>query len=119
LSSWLVSGETAKPQKSMQRPPFSQSPKRVGSGPSRPPISLGLDGSFVAGLRSLPPTSLRASAAGFVLAAEPDDDDADAAGNGDSHTVDNLVGMGLRDMPVVCQKASARGTPHDFVCDEV
>ncbi len=26
----------------MQRPDFSQSPKRVGSGPSRPPISRGL-----------------------------------------------------------------------------
>jgi hypothetical protein len=26
-------------QKSMQRPAFSQSPYRVGSGPSRPPIS--------------------------------------------------------------------------------
>src|SRR5437868_7800617 len=25
----------------MQRPRFSQSPKRVGSGPSRPPISIG------------------------------------------------------------------------------
>lgn len=25
----------------MQRPRFSQSPKRVGSGPSRPPISTG------------------------------------------------------------------------------
>jgi hypothetical protein len=33
-------------QKSMQRPFFSQSPKRVGSGPSRPPISLAFSDSM-------------------------------------------------------------------------
>jgi hypothetical protein len=35
-------------QKSMQRPAFSQSPNRVGSGPSRPPISLTAAFLFVA-----------------------------------------------------------------------
>jgi hypothetical protein len=37
------------PQKSVARPFCSQSPKRVGSGPLGPPISLGLVGGALAG----------------------------------------------------------------------
>ena len=37
------------PQKSLTRPFCSQSPKRVGSGPFGPPISLGLAGGALAG----------------------------------------------------------------------
>lgn len=37
---WFEYFRSAIAQKSIQRPAFSQSPKRVGSGPSRPPISL-------------------------------------------------------------------------------
>lgn len=37
----MSAGMSAPRQKSMQRPFFSQSPYRVGSGPPRPPISGG------------------------------------------------------------------------------
>ncbi len=62
-------------QKSMQRPAFSQSPKRVGSGPSRPPISRG----FVALADGEPAaaTSVVLSAdsgRAFVSTPGPDDD---------------------------------------------
>ncbi len=74
----------------MQRPPFSQSPKRVGSGPWRPPISRGacagrgLDGCAgdAAGVRSAAPL------VEFVVEGEADDD-----------------GGTLRGMRQVCQKA--------------
>lgn len=77
-------------QKSMQRPAFSQSPKRVGSGPSRPPISFTAWLSRADGEPAAPASvpvgvALEISAAGptasgresgreFVSAIEPDDD---------------------------------------------
>jgi hypothetical protein len=74
-------------QKSMQRPAFSQSPKRVGSGPSRPPISLGgaEDGGTLEASPAGPMDAAsgesgaalgRASGREFVSAIEPDDDGA-------------------------------------------
>ena len=72
-------------QKSMQRPARSQSPKRVGSGPSRPPHSfiagafgraLGADGSGGEDGVVAVATGVRSAAAGpeFVSVMEPDDD---------------------------------------------
>lgn len=65
----------------MQRPAFSQSPKRVGSGPSRPPISFGGVSCGVSGgepalsagvilWSAVPPPP----GSKFVSAIEPDDD---------------------------------------------
>lgn len=75
----------------MQRPAFSQSPKRVGSGPSRPPISFGATFSLVepAARGSVPvgvavetpgpglSAPARESGREFVSAIEPDDDGGD------------------------------------------
>jgi hypothetical protein len=57
-------------QKSMQRPPFSQSPYRVGSGPLGPPISGLRDGAAGKGLTSVAgEETAGADAAGTVLSA--------------------------------------------------
>jgi hypothetical protein len=66
-------------QKSMQRPLFSQSPKRVGSGPSRPPISRGLAGADESLTRSQCSSARRpfwiaSASAAFVPGGEPEDD---------------------------------------------
>lgn len=87
----------------MQRPAFSQSPKRVGSGPSRPPISFGASpatrgrsfGSVTDGEPSGATSVMLSadSAPEFVSVTGPDDD-----------------GGRLLDMEVVCQSATDAGT---------
>lgn len=80
----------------MQRPAFSQSPKRVGSGPSRPPISLGAAVPVSVAVEASAPglsASGRESGREFVSGMEPDDD-----------------GGGPFERPVVCQKPPRPGT---------
>ena len=52
----------------MQRPRFSQSPNRVGSGPSRPPISTGVAGSATTGCAAMWETAVAPVSVGGVIA---------------------------------------------------
>ena len=81
----------------MQRPAFSQSPKRVGSGPSRPPISRGF-GSLADGEPAAATSVMLSADSGpeFVSTVGPDDD-----------------GGRPFDMEVVCQSAMEAGTVRD------
>ena len=97
-------------QKSMQRPARSQSPKRVGSGPSRPPISFGAAGEGLGGVpggEPAVPASVISSVAAptpvweFVSDIEPDDD-----------------AWRPLDMGEVCQKPRKGGNGERFVCGE-
>ncbi len=75
LADVLACNRPSHAQKSMQRPAFSQSPKRVGSGPSRPPISRGF-GSLADGEPAAATSVMLSADSGpeFVSILGPDDD---------------------------------------------